>query len=200
MRPIFIFAIAVLLSTHVAWAGFEEGQDAFESGDIQLAIQEWEKAAEADDVNSLFALGLLYRYGRGVPRDSKRAAQWYQRAADAHHPVAQFNLGVMYRKGEGVPRSYREAAYLFWRAAEHGYVKAQVNLGVLYLKGLGVPHDPATAMMWFTIAANEGNARAKYNQKLLGRNMTPRQSSRARQLVDEWVAIRERQQLLQGPI
>jgi hypothetical protein len=90
----------VLSSMPVAWAGFEEGQDAFKSGNLQLAIQEWEKAADADDANSLFALGLLYRHGRGVTRDSGRAAQWYRRAADAHHPVAQFNLGVMYRKGE----------------------------------------------------------------------------------------------------
>lgn len=200
MRFVFFFGLAALLSMHAASAGFEEGQAAFESGNIQLAIQEWEEAAEANDVDSLFALGLIHRYGRGVPRDSERAAHWYLRAAVAHHPIAQFNLGVMHRKGEGVTKSNQQAAYWFWRAAEYGFVKAQVNLGVQYLRGLGVPRDPAIAMMWFTVAANEGNARARHNQDLLARNLTPQQASRARQFVDEWQAIRQRQQLSRDPI
>jgi uncharacterized protein len=40
-------------------------------------------------------LGLMYQYGRDVPRDHAAAIDWYHKAADQGDRPAQVNLALM---------------------------------------------------------------------------------------------------------
>ncbi len=52
----------------------------------------------------MYALGVLYAHGRGVPQDNAEALRWYRLAAAQGLADAQFFLGFMYAEGLGVPQ------------------------------------------------------------------------------------------------
>jgi TPR repeat protein len=49
--------------------------------------------AERGDAKSQWALGAMYYYGRGVPRDYGEAVRWYRKSAEQGYPQAQYDLG-----------------------------------------------------------------------------------------------------------
>ena len=51
-----------------AWAGFEEGEAAFDRGDHATAMREFRLLAEQGDASAQFMLGLMYANGQGVPQ------------------------------------------------------------------------------------------------------------------------------------
>ncbi len=71
-------AMALLVSlTAPAWAGFDEGLAAYERGDFETALREWEPLAEQGDAQAQTRLGSMYATGDGVPNDYPVAARWY---------------------------------------------------------------------------------------------------------------------------
>ena len=69
--------LAVLLgSVGVSWsADFQKGLDAYKRFDYATALREWEPLAKQGDASAQFNLGLMYRYGRGVPWNFKTAVK-----------------------------------------------------------------------------------------------------------------------------
>ncbi|MDW8126074.1 MAG: tetratricopeptide repeat protein [Geminicoccaceae bacterium] len=67
------------------------------------------KGAEAGLSEAMFALGVVYDEGRGVPQNYGRALFWWRKAAEVGHAGAMFNLGVVYEFGPGVPRDFVRA-------------------------------------------------------------------------------------------
>lgn len=57
-------------------------------------------------------LGLMYKSGQGVQKNSETALMWLTKAAEAKQPLAQHHLGVMYFAGEAVPADQAKA--LMW--------------------------------------------------------------------------------------
>ncbi len=88
--------------TSPAWAGFDEGEAAYQRGDYVTALREWRPLAEQGDVNAQFLLGAMYDKGLGVPQDYAEAVKWYRKAAEQGYAGAQNNLAFMYDDGEGV--------------------------------------------------------------------------------------------------
>ena len=66
--------------------------------------------AEAGDVDTQLSLGLIYQWGRGVPKDDAEAVRWYRLAAEQGHAEAQAMLGYAYANGMGVLEDLAEAA------------------------------------------------------------------------------------------
>jgi TPR repeat protein len=60
---------------------FFDGLRAYDSRDIDVAIEEWTNAARAGDLRSQKQLGDLYREGRRVPQNFATAYYWYALAA-----------------------------------------------------------------------------------------------------------------------
>jgi len=161
-----LFASIVLVSLVIAfraWAGFDEGVQAYKRGDYATAYTEFLPLALAGGASAQYNLGLMYDTGRGVPQDYVEAAKWYRRAAEQGDTDAQYNLGVMYAKGKGVPQDYAQALTWFYRAAEQGDASAQYNLGLMYAHGQGMPQDDAQAAQWYRRAAAQGHASAQHN-------------------------------------
>ena len=69
--------------------------------------------ADDGDPKAQYALGSMYRYGQGVPRDYSEAVTWWRRAADQGVVDAQFALGNLYAGGTGVARDSVQAYMWF---------------------------------------------------------------------------------------
>ena len=84
---------------------FRNGLSAFQSGSYDRARTVWGGLAEAGDARAQAGLGYMYYAGRGVSRDSARAAELFQKAADKGEPTAQAFLAVMHFQADGLPRN-----------------------------------------------------------------------------------------------
>ena len=54
------------------------------------------KKAEQGDVNAQYEAGLIYCFGREIPKDYAEAFGWFRRAAEGGNENAQYNLAVLY--------------------------------------------------------------------------------------------------------
>ena len=108
------------------------------SGDLKsntnlVEVFKWyQKAADQDQPEAQFKLGMMYYKGNGVPQDLSKAAHWFEKAAVQGDAYAQFNFGLMCEKGEGVAKDLSKAADWYKKAAAQGYADAQVHVGRSY--------------------------------------------------------------------
>jgi TPR repeat protein len=64
--------------------------------------------AEQGNAKSQFALGAMYYYGKGVPKDYVEAARWYLKSAEQGDVNAQYSIASMYYDGKGLPQDNSE--------------------------------------------------------------------------------------------
>jgi len=74
--------------------------------------------AEQGDAKSQFALGAMYYYGKGLPKDYVQAARWYLKSAEQGNVNAQYSIAYMYYGGKGLQQDYSEGARWCRRAAD----------------------------------------------------------------------------------
>ena len=73
---------AQILGSAAAVAGpWEDGMAAYNRGDYVPAIRLFRPLAEAGNAKAQSVLGVMYRRGQGVGRNSVRAFLWFSRAA-----------------------------------------------------------------------------------------------------------------------
>ena len=103
------FLRAAALSIVVAVSGsmvvaqdFEKGLTAYQAGDYETALKEWQPLADQGDAQAQYNLALMYDTGEGVAKDYAEAARWYRLAAEQGDASAQYNLARKYFVGEGV--------------------------------------------------------------------------------------------------
>jgi len=164
------------------------GQAAYDSGNYEAAIAEWQPLADAGHAGAQFGLGLMYGNGFGVPMDDALALKWYQLAADQGHAQAQCNLAVMYANGWGVSQSDAEALHWYSAAAEGGVLQAQLSLANMYTSGYLETDNPVLAYQWLTIAAKRGDYDAETRRQELGSTMTAGDLAEGDRLAAEWLA------------
>jgi TPR repeat protein len=120
----FLFGLALMFLVPVvsapAWAGFQEGADAYNKGDYPTAMNEWMPLAQSGNAQAQNAVGALYDNGLGVTSDEAEAFRWYSMAANQNYPMAMRNLGTMYATGHGVPYNLQQAQLWLGRAASAG--------------------------------------------------------------------------------
>ena len=90
------------------------------STNFAAGFTETKKMAEAGDASAQYNLGLMYRHGDGVLKDSFEAVKWYRKSAEQGYALAQLNLGVMYNKGDGVLEDSVEAHAWYNNASANG--------------------------------------------------------------------------------
>ncbi|MBT5073441.1 MAG: sel1 repeat family protein [Kordiimonadaceae bacterium] len=98
VRFIGLIAIFLSLSFQLANADNAKGEEAYEKGDYELALSEFIKAAEEEDMNAQYNLGVMYEHGHGVKQSFLKADEWYQLAADNGHPDAPTALQLLYEE------------------------------------------------------------------------------------------------------
>jgi hypothetical protein len=104
-RLVLLTCMCFIALTGQAMAGsLADANRVYDSGDYEKAAKLYAPLAKSGNAEAQYNLGMMYRAGRGVPRDVKESGKWYQLAAEQGHPLAQFNLGWMYISGKGVPQ------------------------------------------------------------------------------------------------
>ena len=177
-----------LAGSQLAAQDFDEGLKAYDAGDYDTAVREWEPLAEQGNVEAQYNLGLMYYNGQGLTQNSAKAVKWYRLAAEQAYADAQLNLGAMYRNGQGVPEDFVRAAKWYRLAAEQGNAIAQDNLGVLYYFGDGVPQNNLIAYMWTNLASQNGAPDAKTRRDFIAEEMTKSDISKAQDMVKDCIS------------
>jgi TPR repeat protein len=114
-----------------AWADYQAGVDAYQTGDFKTAMAEWLPLAEGGDAVAQNSVGALYDHGLGVDESDAEAAHWYSLAADQGLPLAMRNLAGMYAGGYGVTYDKDQAIYWYDKAAAAGDEQAMKRLAAL---------------------------------------------------------------------
>ena len=189
-------AMLPLLFSATSWSSdFARGQDAYNMGDYQTALQEWQPLAEEGHADGQFGMGLLYANGFGVPSDNEQALKWYQLAAENGHAKAQCNLAAMHANGWGVPISDENAFKWYSLAAERGLTQAQISLAKMYTRGRGTAKDNVQARKWLSVAAELGETRAGFKRDELSKKLSAEEISESDRLASVWM---ENHQVLQA--
>ena len=93
------------------YADFNDGWNAYSSGNFKAAAKQWRPLAEKGHAKSQTNLGILYFNGKGVLKDFKEAVRLLKMAANQGEAEAQFILGKIYIDGDGVVKSFKNAKY-----------------------------------------------------------------------------------------
>ena len=116
--------------------------------DYGQALQWWAKAAKQGDVKAVGNMGMCYRYGYGIDRDSLKATRLYLKSIrdgndslmTAVEAAAQRGglfdgivTALAYKTGNGVKRDGAKAVQYFQMAAEGGSVDAQREYALICL-------------------------------------------------------------------
>ncbi len=118
---------------------------ALNRGDYTTAIADLDALAGQGDPVAMTRLATLYQQGKGVSKDTTRAAMLYEQAAARGNADAQYNLGNLYLLGEGVPQDDDWAFTYYRESARQGHAKAQKNVAEFYrAAGLAPPPDEVT--------------------------------------------------------
>lgn len=127
---------------------------------VRKSFQYFKRAADQDDPNGLYNLGMCYLNAYGVDRDRDKAFTCFRTAAEAGHPEAINNIGGFYRDGVVVERDLVIATRWFRKSAEMGNDYGQLNYALALQRGEGVEKDLVKAVEIFRGSAEQGNAEA----------------------------------------
>ena len=142
-------------------------------GNYYVKLGTWEsftKAAEyfttatnAGDSAAQDALGTLYRYGLGVPRDEKKAAHlFWQAAANGNNAEAHCHYGEMLEQGRGVLQNIPEAVNHYRKSSDNGFPEGMYNYADMLHHGRHVQRNVKEAAILYERAANAGYNSAFY--------------------------------------
>ncbi len=92
-----------------AWAGLEEGTQAYATGDYATALTEFKALADKGDAEGQYFLGFMYHNGFGVKADKAQAFKLFQQAAQQGDVRAQYYTGILYAAGRGAPTDLQKA-------------------------------------------------------------------------------------------
>ena len=93
------------------------------------AVRWYWKAAEQDDLQSIYALGEFYMWGSyGLEKNTEKAVQMWHKAAETGDVIAQHSLGNLYLEGLYVVQNREEAIKWYRKAAQQGYKPSREKL------------------------------------------------------------------------
>lgn len=108
-----------------------------------------QKAANQNNPEGMYMMGLSYEHGRGCEQDQRKAVEYYQKGAQLGHATCANNLAFYYLRGNGVPMNKEKAFEYFLKAANAGSTLAMRNVGRCYQLGNGVKADRNKAIEWY---------------------------------------------------
>jgi TPR repeat protein len=149
-------AVALLLLSPPALAGWNEAQSALQRRDWPAAVRELKPLADGGHLKAQAQLGFMLLNGQGIEKNEAEGIRLLTAAADKNEPFAQFGLGGAYFQGKGVPSNRDQGLILFLRAADQNQPNALNNLGQIYFQGIGVPKDETKALAYLRRAADLG--------------------------------------------
>jgi|GEM_PF-862723 len=134
----------------------DTGEDMFQRGFYDEAIEQWRVDAEAGDSYAAYRLGIEYFDGQVIERDFEMAARYHQLASDLGNPAAMFELASFYEAGLGLDQNIMEAAAWYLESAQRGFPPSQHNVATMFEEGAGVEQDFVQAYLFYSLAIEQG--------------------------------------------
>ncbi|MDR2180294.1 MAG: hypothetical protein LBP21_08290 [Synergistaceae bacterium] len=164
--------LATLLLFGYAEASYEKGVEARAGGDYAEALNQWMVAS--DDPRCMTAIGVMYDYGEGLPKDEVKAAEWYNRAAEKgeYRAIAQLANFSLTGAG-GVAQNPAE-----WRKkleaikGKDGY--ADYILAFFYINGFGGDKNLDEAQVLVRALVNKGYTQLEDTLRQVERRLADR--------------------------
>lgn len=123
--------------------------------DFRKALKWYREASDFDLAD--YALGRMYYWGYGVPKDRHQAFSWLMLAAQKAYGDAEVAVGRMLQGGDGTNQDQAQSVKWFQQAASQGVPSAFFFLGGAYASGYGVAADPAMAIESYKAGAARGD-------------------------------------------
>jgi hypothetical protein len=108
-------------------SGFQQGMDAYQSGDFEGAVEVWTVLSYPGifdwldaNVMSQYELGRMYLYGIGVEKDIEKGLDLIMESARADYSKSQFLIGLLYEEGKLLKQSKKNAIKWINKAALKG--------------------------------------------------------------------------------
>lgn len=165
-----IIALAIILYCGGAIAAEDTAGTMLHADRATLAVIKLQ--AQHGMMGAQFALGMLYRNGNGVPKDSVEAAKWMRKAAEQGYSPAQYDLAMMYRAGEGVPEDTSLSFKWLLAAVAENNPDADTLLGQVIASKSNTREEQIKAYRLFCLAAAQGDPRAEKAGRDLAQTMT----------------------------
>lgn len=193
-----------------AHATFEAGVEAYKNGQYALALDMWQRFAEAGDVRSKKILGDVYS-GKPlegaksaaspleeIPVDNVQALVWYTLAA--YHDFNEFQTPSAYEvnarilaeqrlpeiRGRMSTSDVRQAENYVAQTFEAGSAYDLYRLGEMYQKGAGLEKDNVKALQMFSLAKARGVGEASAAYEFLEPLMNANERNMAVEKVTGW--------------
>lgn len=132
----------------------DDGDRAYNRGDVVSAMQWYRQAAESGNARAQARLGYLL----DKAEENEEAVLWYRKAAEQGNPAGQLSLAQMYWGGEGVARDPSQAMQWMKLSAAQDFLPAVTGLARLLEQGAqGVDADAAGALRNWRRAAELGD-------------------------------------------
>lgn len=176
------FALLFFLLPAQAFAGFDEGKEAYDKGKWVQAIFNLRPAVMAGDARAMILLGNMYMEGHGVGQDTKEAFALYHGAAMKDNTDGMVAIATLYQTGNGTIANVPLAIGWFERAARLGNMDAALVYAIhMYQGSHGKDYDikpnHEASYRWFKIvAANSKNKKqaraAQFSADNLAKSLT----------------------------
>ncbi len=129
--------------------------------DIAAGFAWLKRAAETDDAEGLYLLGLCYDQGRGTEKNPDLAAECWQKSAALNHAPAMVTLGMAYANGYGgLEKNMEKALENYGQAALLEDARGYYCMAVCCDQGKGVEKDATKAVAYARRAAEQQHSEA----------------------------------------
>jgi uncharacterized protein len=179
-----------------AFAGFQEGKEAYDKGKWVQAVFNLRPAVEAGDARAAILLANMYMEGHGVGQDAKEAFILYHSAAIQGNTDGMVAVATLYQTGNGTLANVPLAIGWFERAARLGNMDAALVYAIHMYQGskgkdYDIKPDHEAAYRWFKIvAANSKNKKqaraAEFSAGTLAKSLTNDEIIRGDREVANW--------------
>jgi TPR repeat protein len=158
--------------------------------DLQVALENYEKASAKGYAPADFKLAVLYLNGaEGLTQDVDKGMAHLNTAADSGLTLALKELGALYYYGRlNVGKNLTKALEIFGRAAEGGDAESMKNLGAMIISGEGRATDKVEGLKWYLLAQRYGYNMAEMTETVnnIKSGMTTEEVAKAEAEAQAW--------------
>ena len=163
LRYILILASTLLRVSSSEASDYEQAYEALAAEDYEKAAYFLSYFASNGDARSQYNMGIIYRDGLGLERNSSAALAWFLLAAEQKHMLANYAVGLLLRDGPDDVQQPERAILYLKEAGFLGHALAPLELGNMFFSGDHVQKDRALAFVWWSLSAERNAPGAEAN-------------------------------------
>ncbi|KAI8885484.1 HCP-like protein [Backusella circina FSU 941] len=144
------------------WIGSNESYYSSTEPKVQDIVKMYNAAAEEENGEAEYKLGLLYEQAVLVKQDYNKALLYYRKSSKRGNSNALARIASLYERGKGLTQDYEESIRYYSMAIQSNNIEACFGLAVFYYSGEHISPDYSKAFELFSKASDKEHAGAKH--------------------------------------